>query len=98
MEFLDFDDVLSIIYDDDSCIDPLNYLASHFDILRNQVDLYALKNNIPAEQHLDLIQIVKDHEDECIQNVRNDFSVFQKELNFFIERKIELSKENPRFC
>ena len=93
MSFLNFDNALSSIYEGDSNIDPFIYLATYFDLLRNQVDLYVIENKIPVAQYLDLIQIIKDHETECIQNCHNHFDFIKKKIKEMIDKRIELNKE-----
>ena len=92
MEFLDFDNVLAKIYDGNSKIDPYIYLAAHFDLLKNEVILFPLKNRIPGARHSELIQIVKDHEDECNQNCRDNFSMFEEKLQSIVEKRIKYFK------
>ena len=68
-------------------------MSVHFDFLRNQVDLYATKNQISADQHLYLIKIIKQHEDESIQSCNNCFSLFQEKIKHIIEKRIDLYKQ-----
>ena len=82
------------IYDDSSLIDAYLYLSTYFDILQNQVDLFAVKNEIQADQHIYMIKIIKDHEYECIQNCSKNFNIFQEKIKYIIEKRIELYKES----
>ena len=76
-----------------SNIDPYIYISTHFDSLRNQIDIYASEHEITGKEHYELIQIAKEHEDECIQNLDNNFDTFQDKLNLIIEKRKELCKE-----
>ena len=91
MDFLSFDNVLSSFYQTGSQIDPYIYLLTHFDLLRNEVDIFALENE--TENHSELIQIIKDYEVECFQNYRNNFQIFDQKFYLIIDKRIELYKE-----
>ena len=74
MPFKNFDSILSRIYEDNLQIGPFVYLSTHFGLIKNEVDIYAFNNEIKAEKHLELIQIIKQHEKECLHNCRNNFT------------------------
>ena len=76
-----------------SNIDPNIYISTHFDLLRNEIDIYASEHEITGTEHSELIQITKDHEDECIQNLNNNYEIFEEKLDMIIEKRKELCKE-----
>ena len=90
MSFKDFDNVLLTVYDLDSDIDAFFYFSTYFDLLRNQVDVFAIKNDITVENHLEFIKIIKDYEDESIENCRKIFENLKDNLNVIIKKRIEL--------
>ena len=79
---LGFDKALYEIYEEtnDADIDPFIYLARHFDIIKNQIDIFALTRQINDEKYLKLIEAIECHEKECIINCRQNYSIFQHKL------------------
>ena len=93
MAFHNFDNALTRIYDCNSRNDPLVYVATHFDLLRSQVDIFVVENKINPKKHSELFQIIKNHENECIQNCCSNFNFLQDKFNRVIERRIKLYHE-----
>ena len=96
---LDFDIALSEIYHETKSthIDPIVYLSRHFDLLRNQVDIFTFnKKVIDDYRYLKLIEIIKNHEDECLHNCHRNLEVYQEKLKDIIEKVIKLNHETQK--
>ena len=99
MSNLEFDTALSEIYDGTNFlteIDPIVYLVRHFDLLRNQVDIFALKSKlIDNDRYLNLVDIIKNHENQCVDNCHHNMEVYRGKLKNIIEKVIKLNHETP---
>ena len=91
-----YDQVLSDLYKRGYDIDPFNYVTEYFDLMRNKSDIWALKFEINSENHERLIQVIKDYENECIERLRENSTIFQQDIDKIITKTIQLNKITPK--
>ena len=73
-----------------SRIDPFVYIATYFDLLKNQVDTFALEHEILVERHCELINIIKKEESETIERCIENFVFLQHRLDNIIAERTDL--------
>ena len=92
-----FDNVLSLLYDEnkDHVIEPLIYVVKHFEILKNQVDLYfnlEASNGKCEIENDQMIKVIDEFETTCIENCRQNDADFKDRFKHVIEDCLKLYK------
>ena len=96
--FLNFDKVLSSIYEEtsDSEIDPVIYVSKYCELLKNEVDLFEnveiSNGKVNSCRYLNLINQIEQFETKCVQNCRQNCKILEPKLKKILEDVLELSK------
>ena len=98
MENLNFDTALYEIYDEtkEIDIDPFIYFTRHFDLLKNQIDIFAQKRKINDEKYLKLIETIQDHEKECHEKFLQISTIFSEKLKSILVQLNEINKKTSK--